>query len=254
MPLTTRYRAPLVNIEPPNTPHRTPRSRMTMRQKVDDITEYMRKTHYLTPGEYLLGRMTLAAEDGSTSRLSPEEWSKRIVMTISDGGLDMVHEYAVAGVELDALSPKTVMQEMDALYEKGVRGNMFGTWSHKTQPDLRNLVDQAHKKAPTLMKFMRKCCAPRRNPPSARGDQIRDIRAAILISFMCNQAARNSSNYTIHLIGTNLYGLGLQKRGIEFLSSLGLSPTYKVLRKDRENTIKDSQASTTILHASNNLV
>jgi hypothetical protein len=210
---------------------------MTPRQKADDITRYIRKQHNLSPAEFMLYRMTAEPEEPGSGILSAKEWSKRICTLLVEK-LDLADTFAQAGVPLDSVTIKQARQEMQALVSESV---YFGKWDHNTAPNIRAAVQDIKDRQHVLFDFLSAITTPFNNPASNLAK--RDMRIAILISNLCNMAARNTSSYFAHLVGNNMAHQGLRKRGQEFLCSIGYSASYHTLLEDRDKIASDSKAS-----------
>jgi hypothetical protein len=92
-----------------------------------------------------------------------------------------------------------------------------------------------------LFDFLAAITAPFHDPTSSPAKK--DTRIVLLISMLCNIAARKTSNYFARLVGNNMAHQGLRKRGQEFLCSIGYSASYQTLLDDRDKIALDSKAS-----------
>jgi hypothetical protein len=214
---------------------------MTMREKVDDITRYMRDCHRMSPGEFIVARMTEESED--PGKRTADWWSQSVCEALARG-INIVQAYADAHVIMeDAISVHQARGNMRQLM-MGTGDSLFGAWNHRLRPDLGQAVKQAQSHAPDLYNFLSAVCAPQRQSSIAPAQ---GVRIAVIVAMMCNLMARNSSNYILHLIGNNMFALGLQKRGIEFLHAIGCSVGYKGLLEDRQEIAKASKASESLV-------
>jgi hypothetical protein len=210
---------------------------MSPRQKVDDITRYMRKRHNLSPGDFVVLRMTAEPEEPGTGIFSAKQWSKRICTQLYES-LDVEDTFAQAGVSLDSITIKRARKEMQILMAESL---YFGKWDHNVTPDIRAAIRDVKDRQHILFDFLAAITAPFHDPTSSPAKK--DTRIVLLISMLCNIAARKTSNYFARLVGNNMAHQGLRKRGQEFLCSIGYSASYQTLLDDRDKIASDSKAS-----------
>jgi hypothetical protein len=210
---------------------------MTPRQKVDDITRYIRERHNLSLSDFIVLRMTAEPEQPGPGIFSAKEWSKRICIKLSES-LDVEDTFAQAGVPLDSVTINRAREEMQALISESV---YFGKWDHNTSPNLRAAIQDVKDRQHTLFDFLSAITAPFYDPTSSPAKK--DIRIVLIIGMLCNMAARKTSNYFARLVGNNMAHQGLRKRGQDFLCSIGYSASYQTLLDDRGKIASDSKAS-----------
>jgi hypothetical protein len=210
---------------------------MSPRQKVDDITRYMRKRHNLSPGDFVVLRMTAEPEEPGTGIFSAKQWSKRICTQLYES-LDVEDTFAQAGVPLDSITIKRARKEMQILMAESL---YFGKWDHNVSPDIRAAIRDVKDRQHMLFDFLAAITAPFHDPTSSPAKK--DTRIVLLISMLCNIAARKTSNYFARLVGNKMAHQGLRKRGQEFLCSIGYSASYQTLLDDRDKIALDSKAS-----------
>jgi len=209
---------------------------LSPRQKADDITRYIRERHNLSPGDFVVLRMTAEPEEPGPGVLSARQWNKRVCIRLSES-LNIQESFARAGIPLDGITIKQARSEMKALIADSP---FFGKWDHTIRPDIRTAIQHVKSTHHTLFDFLSAIAAPFHSK-STKTSQER--RVVILISNLCNMAARNTSNYFTHLVGNNMAHHGLVKRGQEFLCSIGYAASYQTLLEDRNKIAEESKAS-----------
>jgi hypothetical protein len=181
--------------------------------------------------------MTAEPEEPGTGILSAKEWSKRVCTRLSES-LDVKDTFAQAGLPLDTMTIQQAREEMQTLIAQSL---YFGRWDHNTVPNIRVAVQDVKDRQHGLFDFLSAVAAPFHNPTASSAKK--DMRIVLLISMLCNMAARNTSNYFARLVGNNMAHQGLRKRGQEFLCSIGYSASYQTLLDDRDKIASDSKAS-----------